>query len=140
MKNIKNNLILTNNCDQILDLQWTTMHHWKDNVHISHLAPWDLKYVQPLGQSCLVKIKGPLCLVGKLSDRSIFSSLSLDDCTGKFGRQLRGAGIVIVWDWKKDGWYANFYAKKSEGKSLSSLLLKLSKTSAFLQLYGFRSK
>ena len=63
-----------------LDLQLTTRHQWKDNAHIFHLAPLDLKYVQfvhPLGHSCLVKIKGPLRLVGKLSDTSISSSLSL---------------------------------------------------------------
>ena len=52
-------------------------HHWKDNAHIFQLAPWGLKCVLPLGHSCLVKIKGPSCLVGKLSDTSISSSLSL---------------------------------------------------------------
>ena len=37
----------------------------------------DLKSVHPLGHSCLVKIKGPLRLVRKLSDTSISSSLAL---------------------------------------------------------------
>ena len=60
-----------------LDLQWTTKHHWKDIGHIFHLASWDLKSIHPLGHSCLVKIMGPSCLFGKLSDTSISSSLSL---------------------------------------------------------------
>ena len=59
-----------------LDRLLTTRLHSKDNGHIFHLAPWDLKSVHLLGHSCLVKFMGPLCLIGKLSEH--FYSVVID--------------------------------------------------------------
>ena len=66
-------------CDQ---MPWPTANQkvsveWKDNVHIFHLVPRDLKSADLLGQSGLLKIIARFGRWQKMSDTSLSSSLSL---------------------------------------------------------------